>query len=201
MSKHKFVIFVVMLCSMFLIAGAIGCGPGAPEAQFTVNATSGNAPLSLWFTDLSTGEIESWEWDFDNDGVTDSVQQYVMHTYEQPGTYTVVLTVSGPGGVSSEVKTDYITVSECEVKADFVASPTTGYGPTVVQFTDMSVGDVVSWAWDFNGDGGFDSFEQNPSYLYNYDGYFSITLVITTADGCTDTVTKQGYISISGCST
>ncbi|MFA5054710.1 MAG: PKD domain-containing protein [Dehalococcoidia bacterium] len=200
MSKHKFVIFILLLCSVFIIAGATGCGPGAPSAQFTVNATSGNAPLSVWFTDLSAGEIESWEWDFDNDGVVDSTDQYVLHVYEVPGDYTVKLTVMGTGKSDSEVKTSYIVVSAPECKADFTAEPRECHGATKVQFTDLSTGDVTGWAWDLNGDGAVDSTTQNPAYTYSRDGLYTVTLTVTSAN-CSDTITKQDYISVSGCST
>lgn len=200
MSKHKFVIFVVMLCSMFLISGAIGCGPGAPSAQFTANATSGTAPLSVWFTDLSTGEIESWAWDFDNDGVTDSTDQYTLHVYEVPGNYTVKLTVKGDGGTDSEIKSSYIVVSPLPCKAEFSAEPRECHGATKVQFTDLSTGDVTGWAWDLNGDGAVDSTAQNPAYTYSRDGLYTVTLIVTSAN-CSDTIIKEDYIDVSGCST
>lgn len=200
MSKHKFVIFILLLCSVLIIAGATGCGPGAPSAQFTVNATSGNAPLSVWFTDLSAGAIESWAWDFDNDGVTDSTDQYVLHVYEEPGDYTVKLTVNESGRTDSEVKSSYIVVSPPACKADFSAEPLVGVGATKVQFTDLSTGDVTGWAWDLNGDGSVDSIARNPAYTYSRNGLYTVTLTVTMAN-CSDTITKYDYIAVSGCST
>jgi len=70
--------------------------PPAVMAKFTANPTSGPAPLVVSFTDESVGVIESRSWDF-GDGNT-SEEQNPTHTYASPGTYTVVLTVSGPGG-------------------------------------------------------------------------------------------------------
>jgi PKD repeat protein len=82
----------------------------APDAQFSATPHSGPVPLTVQFTDESTGGITSWEWDFDNDGSTDSMEQNPDWTYQNPGTYSVKLTVTGPGGNDSETKWDYITV-------------------------------------------------------------------------------------------
>jgi PKD repeat protein len=65
--------------------------------------------LTVYFTDLSTGKINSWNWDF-GDGTT-STRQHPTHTYSTEGTYTVSLTVTGKLGLSdTETKHDYITV-------------------------------------------------------------------------------------------
>jgi len=197
MSRNKSAV-LALLCIVFSIAGTTGCG--SLSAQFTANATSGIAPMSVWFTDLSKGDIESWEWDFDNDGVADSTQQYGMHTYEQPGTYTVELTIRGAGKSDSEVKVSYIVVSAPECRADFTAEPRECIGPTDVYFTDLSMGDVTGWAWDLDGDGAVDSTAQDPAYTYSLNGLYTVTLTVTSAN-CSDTVTKQDYISVSGCST
>ena len=83
-------------------------------------------------------------------------------------------------------------------EADFVAEPTRGEGITVVQFSDQSTGEIISWAWDFNGDGTIDSTEQNPAYTYRRDGLYSVTLTIVGLS-CEDTLTKTNYIQITGC--
>ena len=199
MSKSRSVI-LALLCIVSLIVITAGCSFNSLSVQFTVNATSGVAPMDVWFTDLSKGDIESWEWDFDNDGITDSTQQNVIHTYEEPGTYTVKLTVRADGKSDSEVKSSYILVSSPTCKADFTAEPREGHGATKVYFTDLSMGGVTGWAWDFDGDGAVDSTAQNPAYTYSRNGLYTVTLTITSAN-CSDTITKEGYIDVSGCST
>jgi len=81
-----------------------------PVAEFTATPTSGDAPLAVDFTDLSTGAISHCLWDF-GDGET-SVDQSPSHTYTNVGTYTVSLTVSGSDGNDTETKTDFINVTE-----------------------------------------------------------------------------------------
>ncbi|WP_226990690.1 PKD domain-containing protein [Methanosarcina acetivorans] len=80
-------------------------------ADFTANPISGEAPLTVNFTDQSNG-AESWAWDFDSDGNVDSTEQNPVHTYTAAGNYTVNLTVTNAEGSDSEVKTEYITVEE-----------------------------------------------------------------------------------------
>jgi len=87
--------------------------PPPLAADFTADVTSGTAPLTVNFTDLSTSAT-TWEWDFDNDGVLDATaEQNPSYTYSDTGTYTVSLTVTdGEGTIETETKTDYITVKE-----------------------------------------------------------------------------------------
>ena len=89
-----------------------------PVAQFSANPTSGTAPLTVQFTDQSTGSITSYAWDFNNDGTVDSTAKNPSHRYTTTGTFTVKLTVTGPGGSDSEVKTGYITVTSSPVYPD-----------------------------------------------------------------------------------
>ena len=79
-------------------------------ANFTANKTEGTCPLTVQFTDQSTGKITSWFWDF-GDGET-STEQNPTHTYNSTGYFTVSLTVTGPGGSDTETKENYIHVTE-----------------------------------------------------------------------------------------
>ena len=88
----------------------ITAGSAAPTADFTAYPMSGPIPLGVNFTDLSTGDITSWQWDF-GDG-SFSTEQNPYHTYIVSGTYTVSLTANGPGGFDTELKTDFINVFE-----------------------------------------------------------------------------------------
>ena len=79
-------------------------------ADFEATPTQGKAPLDVTFTDLSTGNPTSWEWDFDNDGTPDSTVQNPTHTYSNPGWYTVKLTISNGANSDTCVKEKYILV-------------------------------------------------------------------------------------------
>jgi len=90
--------------------------PLPPVAEFTADRTSGDAPLTVQFADQSTGAIESRTWNFGDGGQSAAVNP--THVYQAAGTYTVSLTVVGPGGSDTETKIDYITVSRA-TSADF----------------------------------------------------------------------------------
>jgi predicted outer membrane repeat protein len=81
-----------------------------PVADFTASVTAGVAPLTVNFTDLSTGGVTGWAWDFDNNGVTDSTVQNPSYQYASAGVYDVKLTVTGPGGTASVTKTSFVQV-------------------------------------------------------------------------------------------
>ncbi len=81
----------------------------ALQAGFSGIPTTGGAPLSVQFTDISLGYPETWSWNF-GDGYT-STEQNPLHVYENVGTYAVTLTVTGATGTSSVTKNAYVTVT------------------------------------------------------------------------------------------
>jgi len=193
------IIFALALVAL-LASFTTGCKSG-PQAQFTAEPLSGYPPLEVQFTDNSTGEAQAWEWDFNGDGIIDSTEQNPQYTYNEPGNYTVSLTAINQNGNNTLILAEYIKVEPCPRYADFIADPTVGVGATTVQFTDLSTGEVLSWAWDFQSDGKIDSTEQNPKFKYTRNGVYSVTLTITSTTVCEDTITKHDYINITGCST
>lgn len=80
----------------------------AAKADFFADITSGNAPLTVYFTDLSENAT-SWEWDF-GDGNSSNVQNPV-HTYTSGGVFTVSLTASNEGSSDKLTVENLITVN------------------------------------------------------------------------------------------
>jgi gliding motility-associated-like protein len=64
----------------------------------------------------------------------------------------------------------------------------------VIDFSDSSLGFVTSWFWNF-GDGGTSTL-QNPSHTYQSGGVYSVTLIVTNAGGCTDTLRLDSIIVV-----
>ncbi len=90
--------------------GYITASTPPPVASFSGTPTSGTEPLAVTFTDASTGSITNWFWNFGNGNTTNfTVSTNPSQTYTA-GTYTVSLTVSGPGGNNTDTLTSYITV-------------------------------------------------------------------------------------------
>ncbi|MCX6683861.1 MAG: PKD domain-containing protein, partial [Methanoregula sp.] len=158
----------------------------APNAGFTGEPTTGNAPLTVAFTDHSSGYPTSWNWNF-GDG-QESVQQNPVHTYWAGGEYTVTLTAANDYGSTSASKPYYVHVMP-PLTAKFTADPKSGIAPLVVKFTDMSTGSPESWTWDF-GDGST-STGPNPVHAFTTAGAFDVTLTVTRGmnkDSATQTI-------------
>lgn len=163
-------------------------------ADFDASPTSGPAPLTVHFSDRSTGPPDDWSWVFGDGGTSDLPDP--VHTYLTPGTYTVTLTVGRGAETASRTRTDYITVTAPVIQADFTASPTSGFAPLFVQFTDTSTGPVTSWAWDFTNDGTIDSTARNPGHTYPSVGVYSVRLTVTGPGG-SHTRIRTNYITVN----
>jgi len=167
------------------------------QANFSVNSTWTMEYDMLYFTDMSTGNPNSWEWDFDDDGIIDSYDQNPSWYYTGPGVYTVSLVVSN--GVVSDtfVQVDLIYVEMVYVptEADFSANQTTVMVGESIQFNDLSVGPPYSWSWDFDNDGVYDSYVQNPIWTYNLPGSYTISLLVDGMGGF-DSEIKNAYITV-----
>lgn len=83
--------------------------PPVPDANFSGTPLSGEAPLTVNFTDTSTNTPTSWAWTFGDGGT--STSQSPSHEYAVAGTYTVTLTATNAGGSNLETKTAYVVVS------------------------------------------------------------------------------------------
>ncbi|MFN3243181.1 MAG: beta strand repeat-containing protein [Planctomycetota bacterium] len=162
-------------------------------ADFTTDVTSGAIPLTVQFTDASTGVPTAWEWDFDNDGNVDSTEQNPSYTFATAGSYTVTLTASNATTTNSVTKANLITAIGTPVP-DFTATPTSGPASLAVTFTDTSTGDPTSWLWDF-GDGSSTVTTQNPNHTYTTPGTYTVTMTATNVAGSA-TETKTNLIEV-----
>jgi PKD repeat protein len=133
--------------------------PPPPVAEFVGSHLSGTAPLAVMFSDLSSGHVSNWSWNFGDDGT--STEQNPIHTYTAAGDYTVSLTVRGAGGLDTETKINYIHVEDGLANSSVpgvTASDQKGLGvaltsePSVVEFGQV----VADYGVDLDGDGRYD---------------------------------------------
>ncbi|MBI4602953.1 MAG: PKD domain-containing protein, partial [Planctomycetes bacterium] len=170
----------------------IGTPPAPPVAGFTAALRSGEAPLSVAFTNTSTNAT-SYSWSI-GDGSPASTETSPTHVYRDPGTYTVALTATGEGGSDTQTEPGYVTVT-ASVLAAFTGSPVIGVAPLIVRFTNQSTG-ATSYSWDF-GDGGT-STATSPSHTYAAGGEYTVTLTARGAGGAQDTSTRTRYVQVDG---
>ncbi len=132
----------------------------SPTADFTGFPTGGMAPLTVNFTDNSTGYDQplTYEWDIDNNGTIDSTAQTPSYIYINPGTYTVKLTLTdSDGSTNTLTRTDYINVTASAYTIVAVAGSGGSISPSgnvmvnkgneqtfiITPATDYQVADVV----------------------------------------------------------
>lgn len=178
--------------------------PALFQAEFDTDIVSGGTPLAVQFSDRSMTYNESlWDifgdgasirsrlWDF-GDGTT-STAKNPGHVYEEPGVYTVSLTITDVmGNQHTEVKDGFIAAGvAAPLRAEFFASRRNSAERTIVHFQDRSTGNITSWFWDF-GDG-TTSTERNPTHIYTDIGLFTVRLTVSGPDG-QDSETEQNYI-------
>ena len=159
-------------------------------ADFSATPLSGTAPLTVTFTNQSTGDYTDLMWNF-GDGITSTLIN-PTHTYGLAGAYTVTLQASGLGGTAGITRPNTITVYQ-PVHADFSATPLSGTAPLTATFTNQSTGDYTDLVWHF-GDG-ITSTLGNPTHVYAA-GVYTVTLR-ASGPGGTDVFTREHYITVS----
>ena len=147
-------------------------------------------PFLLHFTDFSEGNIESWFWDF-GDG-TSSSEQNPSHQYNTNGVFQVCLIIENPTESCFSVFCGEIYVGQSDCTADFEWEASLD-NPLEITFTDLSVGNIAFWDWNF-GDGSF-SEEQSPTHLYSEAGEYWVSLFVADTLGfCFDEISQLIYI-------
>ena len=144
----------------------------APQANFSYNITNECDPGTVQFTNQSTGTITSYEWEFEGGTPSTSTQENPTITYNNPGTFSVTLTVTnGPFSNTLEM-IDEITIFPVP-DADF----TYDINGNEVTFTNTSqAGPSAIYTWNF-GDGNTSN-EENPTHVYAMDGPYTVLLNI-----------------------
>lgn len=128
--------------------------------------------------------VTSWKWDF-GDGSTATDAQPTHH-FTIPGTYIIHLQYTTQSGCQGVAEYSSIHLYQMPV-ADFAVFPgATICGNTPVHFTDLSRGPISSWSWNF-GDNSPLSSISSPSWRYNSDGKYTITLIVRN-EFCSDTL-------------
>lgn len=162
-----------------------------PSADVLASNLSGCVPLTVSLTENATQET-GYIWDF-GDQTPVSNEPTVMHTFTNPGNYTITFTALGIGNCNNIV-TLPVVVSDTTF-GGFTSSPEIGdsmYIPmTEVHFTDTTA-NATSWFWEF-GDGIISS-EENPSHTYHSPGEYTVTLAVTNEHGCVNHIIKAPYI-------
>lgn len=163
--KTNLILLLFLIC---LVSGV------SASAEGTFSNITGDAPLVVQFTDLSSPVPTGWNWSFGDGNYSNS--QNPLHIYNYPGQYTVVLATTLGGVTSIATYEGIITVGYLEgsVSADFTYS-VSGLNVT---FTDTSVcvPHCDSWNWYFGGNN-IDTTIRSPVYQFPANGTYTVRLV------------------------
>ncbi|HAP01054.1 MAG TPA: hypothetical protein DCQ93_03925 [Bacteroidetes bacterium] len=177
------------------------------QSNFTASATNICEGDSVIFTETSTGlpSATNFEWSFPGGspssyiGVQGNANPPPIF-YSTAGSYDVTLIVSNGFGSDTLVLTNYITVNNCSVPVpSFTSTNQNLCVGDCIDFTDQSVGGVVSWNWTFNGASTLTSNLQNPTNIcYNTPGTYDVSLTVSNGTN-NSTLTMPNYITVVNC--
>jgi PKD repeat protein len=166
--------------------------PEVIQPDFRGSPLYGAAPLTVRFINQTTGLYTSRLWNF-GDGETDSSHDDLIHTYKSAGSYAVSLKASNATGSNTVTKSYYVRVgSSSYTRAEFKACLQKGNIPLTVKFYDMSSGNIVARAWDF--DDGTTGSGKSVAHTYSRAGNYTVTLTVKDSNGAKRTETKNNFI-------
>ncbi|WP_349316564.1 PKD domain-containing protein [Chitinophaga sp. MM2321] len=180
-----------ILLLIFLLQGNALLGQ---QANFSYTADPANSctPVTLTFQNSTTGTPIAYNWDF-GDGRT-SHDKHPQITYITSGPKKVTLEVEYSNSTSTYWK-EFVVGATPEVA--FTSDATSNCKLYTANFTDATP-NAVSRTWDF-GDGSAPVVTGNAfmAHAYTKAGKFDVTLTVTNSNGCTSTLKKAAYITIS----
>ncbi len=185
-----------------IVAGPGGCTDSAfktiivypSTAVLTYSPLAGCSPLPVTFHISTPGPV-TYLWDFNDGNTLTTTDSNLVYNYLLPGEFLPKVIMEDQTGCKIPVEgVDTIFVTKSYV--NFGADDSLHCGSGIVNFTDstQSNGTITNYRWDF-GDGGT-SVQQNPSHVYTGAGFYSVRLIVTTANGCSDTAIKKNYIKV-----
>ncbi|NQV17987.1 MAG: PKD domain-containing protein, partial [Armatimonadetes bacterium] len=125
--------------------------------------------------------------------IDDTGNSYVTGCFEETATFgSFSLTSSG----HSDIFVAKLESTSTLLFTDFISYITSGFALLTVNFTDLSQGNIINWQWDFQNDGIFDSFEQDPTYAYTQAGIYDVKLKISN-ETQVDSLIKYEYITVN----
>lgn len=171
----------------------------AQKVQVDFNA-SGNLvscdyPQTISFTNL-TRNATSYKWYFGDNSAVDTTLNPI-HTYNNPGQYTVKLVAYNGAGCSDSI----VKISLVKIGPPVISSirnlPASGCAPQIVTMVPVITAGprIVSYSWDF-GDGTTSS-DSVPTHTYPNPGVYDVVLTVTAEGGCSDTLLIVDAVTVA----
>ncbi len=190
--KYTLFLLVALLCLFGKVNAQL-------KANFTIDKNSGCSPLTVSFTNTTTGASASvtYTWDFGNGN--SSTLPSPGATYKNSQSYTVLL--KAKDGAQTSTQTSTIIVYKNPV-INFNGSPAKGCFPLPVLFSSTSTagdGTIADYFWDF-GDGTTQHGGnlQKASHIYTFAQNAAVSLTVTNSYGCYNTQQISGIVQVLG---
>jgi PKD repeat protein len=182
----------------------------APSAQIRATPASGNPPLVVLLdasgSTAGSGAIVLYEWDADGDGAYESTSgstPEISATYNTPGVYFPAVRITD--SMANQATASTQVRANSAPFADLSVDPRSGAAPlTVVLDASSSLdpdGTIVSYEFDFDGDGAWDTPRQPQSSIqhqYSVPGFYLPSVRVTDSDGASDVEIAADELYISG---
>lgn len=160
-----------------------------PEADFEYVGVCEESDIV--FTNLSTGDIDSYKWDFDNDSDT-SIVENPTYIFEEANIYDVELTVVSDSGCIGSTNQS-VTIRPNPI-AGFSADEVCLYSSTEFEEkASVSTGVISKFYWEF-GDGTIDSINTDPTHTYGIPGKYDVQQIVVSGYGCKDTISDSVFV-------
>ncbi len=167
-----------------------------PEVTAEVNRSAADTNVPIAFSALASdadGEIMLYQWDFDDDGVTDHSSELsanAVHSYPDDGNYEAVLTVTDDDNATNRSSVIVTVMNVAPVALGSASTDSVSTLADVIFVADGhdSDGAVMGYEWDFEDDGTFDWVSSDPEtayHSYDDDGLYVAVLRVTDDDGAT----------------
>ncbi|MEO5585894.1 MAG: PKD domain-containing protein, partial [Flavobacteriales bacterium] len=160
----------------------------APKPFPSLLPNAGCAPLDVMFADTTGGGTTTLSWNL-GDGTT-STESSLTHTYNTPGTYDVYLQIRSTDGCTGDTLLANAVIVHPSVNGQITATPdpVNAEQPNV-QLNGTAAGNIVSWWWDMGvATPGTSDQQSVPVTFPPIPGDYPVILVVTSVEGCVDTV-------------
>jgi PKD repeat protein len=154
-------------------------------------------PIALSGTAVDVpADTLAYEWDLDDDGTFDVTGQTVTAAWNKAGVYTVTLRVTDDdGGIGLDEA--WVTVGNAPPTAE-AGGPYSGDECSPIQLVGAGTdpaGDPLTYAWDLDYDGVFETLGQEVVHTWPDDGVYTVTLRVD--DGQGGTATDDAIVTVN----
>lgn len=177
--------------------------PDDPTVAINANRTEITAGEAIEFDGSGSeaddgAELVAFEWDFTGDGLTDVTGKEVVHQFDDPGNYTVSLTVTDDHGSTNSTTIDIAVISN-QPPTVVISAPDNADRGELVQFDGTNSTDAIgitAFEWDF-GDGSANTTDVSPTHGFAEVGTYEVILTVTNVAGISNSTTHEIIITKS----